>query len=265
MKRLSPAITIATGTVALTLSLLFAQVGPCRAATASLGRSLEKPVAESIGIRRQTQEELERWQQEREKLLDHYDRLTASRRLLEEEQRLLVDRTGATRERIADKERQLADIAAMQREISPLIDQLLGDLDAHLEASLPYLVEERRNRLDRLRELAADPLVTVNEKFRKVMEALLVETEYSNTVEVYQQNIVIDQRESLVNIFRLGSLALFFQTLDRSSCGFFNVAEAAWQQLPAAANRTITTAIDIGGKRRPAELLAIPLGRIILP
>jgi hypothetical protein len=66
----------------------------------------------------------------------------------------------------------------------------------------------------------------------------------------------------LANIFRLGSISLFYQSLDQSECGFYNVADAKWQGLPATYNRDIAAAIDIGAKRQPVELLSLPLGRI---
>ncbi|MBU1567791.1 MAG: DUF3450 domain-containing protein, partial [Proteobacteria bacterium] len=94
------------------------------------------------------------------------------------------------------------------------------------------------------------------------LEALLVEAEYGNTIEVYQETIGLDGREVLVDIFRLGRVGLFFQTLDQKSCGFYNVAIAAWQPLATAYNRTLLAAMEIGAKRRPVELLTLPLGRI---
>jgi hypothetical protein len=66
----------------------------------------------------------------------------------------------------------------------------------------------------------------------------------------------------LANIFRLGRIALFYQTLDGKVCGFYNVASAAWNPLPKAYNHTIQSAMDIGTKRRPVELLSLPIGRM---
>jgi hypothetical protein len=68
----------------------------------------------------------------------------------------------------------------------------------------------------------------------------------------------------LVDIFRLGRVCLLYQSLDHKSCGFYNVAASAWQPLSGAYNRPIAAAMEIGAKRRPAELLTLPLGRIQL-
>jgi hypothetical protein len=96
------------------------------------------------------------------------------------------------------------------------------------------------------------------------MEALLVETEYGTTIEVYQQTIPLSGEETLVNIFRLGRLRLFYQTLDKQECGFFNPAQKVWEPLGNTHLKTIQAAIDMGLKRKPVEILTLPIGRIVV-
>jgi DNA repair exonuclease SbcCD ATPase subunit len=230
------------------------------------GRSdqIQKPVAESIRIRQDTQEQEEQWRNDKQKLLAHYDQLEQEKKQLTEREQALDEKVNNVKIRIAAKTKQLDDIEQIQTEITPLIENLTKELEQFVASDLPFLPEERRGRMQRLEELRDDPEVTVSEKFRKVMEAMLIEAEYGNTIEVYQETIETGGRHTLVDIFRLGRLALFFQTLDQKECGFFNVAESAWQPLPTSYNRTISAAMEIGGKRRPVELLTLPLGRMQL-
>lgn len=225
---------------------------------------IKKPVDESISIRQNTQKSEVQWQSDKEKLLARYDELTETAQYLSGKRQALTEKIDNTRNRIAVKQKQLDDIEQIQSEIIPLIASLIVEIEQFIAIDLPFLSEERNGRLQRLIEIRDDPEVSVSEKYRKVMEALLVEMEYGNTIEVYQETIATDDREMLVDIFRLGRIALFFQTLDRKSCGFYNVASATWQPLPPAYNRTIEAAMEIGTKRRPVELLTLPLGRIQL-
>lgn len=225
---------------------------------------IKKPVDESISIRKNTQKSEEQWQSDKEKLLARYDELTERAEHLSIKQKALTEKIDNTRNRIAVKQKELDDIVQIQSEIIPLISSLIKEIEQFTATDLPFLSEERDARLQRLIEIRDDPEVAVSEKYRKVMEALLVEMEYGNTIEVYQETIARDDREMLVDIFRLGRIALFFQTLDRKSCGFYNVASATWQPLPTVYNRTIGAAMEIGAKRRPVELLTLPLGRIQL-
>ncbi|BHH85855.1 DUF3450 domain-containing protein [Desulforhopalus sp. 52FAK] len=237
---------------------------PCQGHESDQSKQIIKPVAESIRIRQSTQEHEMNWREEQQKLLARYDRLEDEKKRLTERENSLVEQLDTTQKRIAGKQEQLADIEQIRTDISPLIDTLNQRLELFVANDLPFLTEERKARLQRIAEFRDDPEVSVSEKFRKVMEALLVEAEYGNSIEVYQQTISTGGREALVDIFRLGRVGLFFQSLGQKQCGFYNVATSSWQELPSSYKPTIRSAMEIGAKQRPVELLTLPLGRMQL-
>lgn len=223
---------------------------------------VEKPVQEAIEIRQKTQKEQEHWQEERRKLVDAYEALEKAQKQLEAQKNSLTQTSAAARVRIAAKGKQLADIEQISAQIQPFLSELIRRLHQQVNDDMPFLAGERGQRLNKLDRLTADPHVTVSEKYRKIMEALMVEAEYGQTIEVYQETIEVDNREILANIFRLGRIALFYQSLDQKRCGFYNVASSTWSLLPKSYNSAIQTAMDIGLKRRPVELLTLPIGRM---
>ncbi len=227
-------------------------------------KTVEEPVLESVRIRQNTQQQEEQWRTEKQALLLRYEELEAKREQLDARRQEVTAGNDATRRRIAAKQQEIDDIEQIQREIKPLIDELTTNLETFVAGDLPFLPDERQQRLERLQELAGDPAISISEQFRKAMEALLIEAEYGATIEVYQQSIRLDDRDVLVNIFRLGRIGLFYQSIDATACGYFNVATARWTKLPARYNTAIEAAMDIGAKRRPAELLTLPLGRMHL-
>ena len=233
-----------------------------RAEKGAVDRQVEQPVREAIAIRQAAQQEQVKWREERQQMLALYEQLQAEQERLKTQKEALADRVRAARARVAAKEAQLAAIAQITDQVVPFLEALHQDLERRIEQDLPFLPAERRQRLENIATLIGDPGVAASEKFRKVFEALLIEAEYGNTIEVYQENIRVGGRAMLANIFRLGRLGLYYQSLDRQTCGFYNVAEAAWQPLDPVANRTLQTAIDIGAKRQPVEMLDMPLGRI---
>ncbi len=251
-------------TMVLLLTALQSALWAPASRAAAEADQIKKPVAESIRIRQDTQEQEQKWRDDREKLLARHDGLEETKKRLTLQRAALDEKVGGLKSRIAVKEKQLEDTLGIQKEITPMIVALILELQEFVAADLPFLGEERRNRLARLVELRDDPEVAVSEKFRKVLEALLVEAEYGNTIEVYQETITTGGHPLLVDIFRLGRVGLFFQSLDHKSCGFYNVAAASWQPLPGEYNRSVAGAMEIGAKRRPAELLTLPLGRIHL-
>lgn len=242
--------------------ITFIGVLPVSGTQTGVDKQIEAPVAESIRVRQATQKTEEQWRDDKQQLVTRFEQLELEQQQLSARKTALEEKIAATATRIDDKERQLADIKAIQSRIIPMIDNLVEALREHLDTDLPFLPEERRKRLERLEELRRDPDVAVSEKFRKVMEALVVEAEYGNTIEVYQQTISVDGHDMLANIFRLGRISLFFQTLDLKTCGVFDVAASAWQILPGTFNKNVQTAMDIGAKRQPVEILTLPLGRM---
>ncbi len=232
--------------------------------TGDIGEKIHQPVQESVEIRKQTQEANEQWQRERQALAARYDRLTEENRRLAARKDALEEKVSASNSRIKRKEKQLADIEHVTVGIKPFLMETIGRIEALMTDGLPFLQKERQQRMERIHEMMADPDVPVSEKYRKVMEALLVEAEYGNTIEVYQKTIDADGKTMLANIFRLGRISLFYQTMDRQESGWFNAADSTWEKLPNTYNRDISTAIDIGAKRQPVELLTLPLGRLVV-
>ena len=223
----------------LAVALVLTAAPPVAAEKAGFDSRVKKPVSESIRIRQETQKQEEQWRDDKQKLIARYEALEREQKQLTLRKRELEEKTQSARTRIADKQKQLADIEEIRTRIIPLIESQIAELHRHVEGDLPFLPEERQRRLERLDALRHDPDVAVSEKFRKVMEALMVEAEYGSTIEVYQQTITVDGRDVLADVFRLGRISLFFQTLDEKACGFYNVAASAWQPLPSTYNRTI--------------------------
>ena len=227
-----------------------------------LSRTVEQPVAESITIRQTLQQDEEQWRADRQVMLARYEHLQQQLELVQARRQRLEQQNTATRERIDGKLRELREIEKIQTDIDPLIEALAEDLERLVDTDLPFLAEERTLRLERLTQLLHDPEIDVSERFRKTMEALLIEAEYGSTIETYQQTIRADGREILVNIFRLGRIALFYQHLDGSASGMYNVADSAWQPLPQSHNRALQSALEIAAKQKPVEITTLPLGRL---
>ncbi len=234
-------------------------------AAAQIREQIEKPVSEAVTLRQQTQAAETRWREECQALIAEMEALELEARRLEAQKVALEQSTTTARARIDAKARELAEIERMASQIEPFLKEQLGRLESLVAIDLPFLPAERQQRLESLAALMADPETAISEKLRKTMEALFVEAEYGDTIEVYQETITIDGQPILVDIFRLGRLALFYQTLDRKLCGHYDVAAAAWRPLPTAHIRAIQAAVEIGARRKPVELLSMPLGRMVVP
>ena len=231
-------------------------------AVAGPADKIEKPVKKSINIRQQTQKKEDKWADKKAELITEYKNLRLENESLVIENGNLKKEFKADQEEIASFEAKIAAIEVISNELEPYLLEVLERLEGSVRAGLPFLEQERRARLQTLWKLIEKPDASSSELFRRIMEAVLVEAEYGNTVEVYREKIDINEKRITASIFRLGRVSLFFRTPDNRLTGYFDPGTGKWVELPEKYNREIGNAIEIAAKRRSIELVTLPVGRI---
>ena len=154
---------------------------------------------------------------------------------------------------------QLKTIVVTQNEITPLILRMLANLETFINLDLPFLPEERKQRLTKLKSMMLRADITKAEKFRRIIEAYQVENEYGNTIEAYKNEIELNGIKSPVDFLRLGRIALYYQRLDGSESGFWNKEEKRWQSLPNSYRNEIHNGLRIARKESAPNLLTLPI------
>ena len=225
-------------------------------------QSFKKPVEQSIDTRQNSQKELEQWEQKKAALIAEYDQLKKENEVLKETNEQLLTEAAGHKELLESLVGQKQENMKIQQEMLPFLRQAQASLEALVTNDPPFLREERKIRLEKLRSVMDDLEITIAEKYRKLMEALFVEAEYGNTIEVSQDKIEIAGSEVLADIFRLGRISLFALGLDGQSAARFNVATNRWDPLEKAYIQSVHAAVEIGKKRRTVELLPLPIGRL---
>ena len=223
---------------------------------------VKKPVTDAVRIRQAAQEEADHWERDKTRLQNKYEELELVQQRLQQERAELEKEVTAGRLVVSNLVREIEEIERITNELTPFLEEVYERLASLLGIDLPFLQDERKLRLAALRRTLDDPTIAIAEKYRKVMETLAVEAEYGDTIEVYQETIVFHDREVMANIFRLGRVALFCQSPDRTQSGFFDVSAGCWQELPSNYNQTITAALEMGAKHRPMDILNLPVGKV---
>ena len=156
-------------------------------------------------------------------------------------------------------EQQLKDIENTQREIVPLILRMLDSLEQFISLDLPFLPEERKQRLTKLKAMMIRADVTHAEKFRRIVEAYQVENDYGNTIEAYRADLTIKGVSSSVDFLRLGRVALYYQRLDGSETGYWDKEQKQWQTLSTNYRNDIRNGLRIARKETAPDLLTLPI------
>ena len=155
--------------------------------------------------------------------------------------------------------RQLDNVEETQRNIVPLMIKMIDTLEKFVELDLPFLTQERQQRVADLKSIMDRPDVTLPDKYRRIMEAYQIEMEYGRTIETYSDTVKIDSREFTVDVLRVGRLLISFQTLDGKMSGMWNKETKSWEKVSSEYDRSIKQGIQIAKKQAPPELVKLPI------
>lgn len=152
------------------------------------------------------------------------------------------------------------EVAIIQRQITPLMLKMVEGLGQFVELDVPFLIKERQDRVQRLRETLESADVTTAEKFRSVLEAYQIENEYGRTIEAYKGTLDIDGTTREVDFLRIGRAALVYQSVGGQHNGVWNQAARKWDTLEGPEYRNqISKGLQIARKQTAPDILMVPV------
>lgn len=160
-------------------------------------------------------------------MLERYRAATWQAQQLNVYGKQLEQLTGAQQAEKTSLAQQLREIERTERELTPLMLRMLDSLDKFVSLDLPFLKQERRERVDNLKRLMADPEASVAERYRRLLEAYQIEIDYGRSLGV--ERAMVEDRE--VDVLRVGRIGLFYLSLDGGQAGRWDPAAKAWQEL----------------------------------
>lgn len=212
-------------------------------------------------VEQAAREKVRNWEAERTERLDELSRLKAELRWLTFQRRRQAAYTAKREAAVEALKRRRIEVGRINRELEPFLAETVDRLAGFTARDLPFLARERAKRIQFLRDSLTDYRLGLSEKFRRVMEALLVEAGYGRGVEATEETIDLAGRPTEVEVLRLGRLALFFRTPDGSRMGWRTGADQTWQGLPRSEGRQLNLALDMARRRRAVDLIKLPVGR----
>ncbi len=206
-----------------------------------------------------SQKKIDKYSDQAQKALAEYRTAIRQIKTLDTYNRYLRTLINSQTEEKASLEQQLKDIETTQQEIIPLILRMLDSLEKFIQLDIPFLPEERLQRLNRLKEMINRADVTNAEKFRRIIEAYQIENDYGKTIEAYRSNLVVGDNKISVDFLRLGRVALYYQRLDGSETGSWNRETKTWDILSSDYRNAIRNGLRIARKEAAPDLLVVPV------
>jgi septal ring factor EnvC (AmiA/AmiB activator) len=245
------------GGLAVALAAVFAVMGS--------GTAVAVDLDQLVAQRMEVNDQGAKSQVKIDKLSDDTDRLTA-------EYRIVIQRIDALRvynqqvsELIASQEEemtslraQIDDVELVGREVTPLMLGMIDSIENFVELDVPFLPEERADRMADLHDVMVRSDVTDAERYRRIVEAYQIENEFGRTIEAYQGELDRDGATRQVDFLRVGRVGFYYQTLDGSETGAWDQKQKVWTDASKSGSG-VRLGIRMAKKQTAPDLLRIPL------
>lgn len=207
----------------------------------------------------QSQKKVDALEEKRGDMLAQYravqQQLAAVRDYNAQTEKLVV----AQREQMAGLQKQIDDATLIGRQVTPLMLEMIDALEAFVDLDVPFLLEERKDRVAQLRAMMDRPNVTEAEKYRRIMEAFQIENDYGRTIEAYRGPLSADGKDRTVEFLRVGRVSLIYRTFDGAELGFWDKSAKKWSPLPAEYRGPIKRGFRIARKQAAPNLFRVPV------
>ena len=238
----------------------------------TLGVIFTAHVAAGQGVDRLIQAETTRIQQA-QATQDEIDGIVAQTRTLAEEYRAVIKEVDGLRvyntlldRQIADQETELSNlrtsidqVQVIERQILPLLTRMIEGLERFVELDVPFLLDERTERVEGLTQLLERADVTAAEKFRVVMEAWQIENDYARTIYTYTDELDVGGSTREVDVLQIGRVALLYQTPDGAQSGAWDQRTRQWLPVGNEFRNSIREGIRLARNQVAPDLLLLPI------
>jgi hypothetical protein len=177
-------------------------------------------------------------------------------RVYNQQQRRLIKNQ---EDELAELEQSIDNVTVIERQIGPLIEKMIVNLEKFVELDIPFLISERRERIEFLKDTLDRADVSVAEKFSQVLQAYQVENTYGTTIEAYTDVIELGGKSRQVDMLKWGRVSLVFQTPDAESTGVWNNETRQWVMLPDEFRTGVRDGLRIARKTQTADLVHLPV------
>ena len=217
-------------------------------------------VAESMNTNaKKSQAKIDRLNEETNQLLSDYKIVLKEIEGLRVYNRQLERQISSQEKEMVQLAQSIDEVTVIERQVSPLMERMIDYLDQFIGLDIPFLMTERRDRVERLREIMDRADVAVSEKFSQILRAYQIENEYGRTMETYGDTIESDGTERIVDMLKVGRIALVYQTQDGESTGMWNVGSERYEEIDSSYESSVRQGIRMARQQATIDMLALPI------
>jgi uncharacterized protein YoxC len=233
-------------------------IWPVAAPAADVKKSLDV-VSDTNSSAASSQKKIDQLSAETRALLEEYRRLQDGVEYQAAYTRELQELEQAQQAQIDDLNRQISQAAITRQRIVPLMRTMADALEKFVVLDLPFHHEDRINSVLLLKRRLSQADLSVSAKFRLLLESYQLEQAYGSNIEAWRGLLQWQGEELSVEYLRVGRVALYFQSLDGASSGYWSAVKDQWVPLDPGFNRDIAQALRVARNQVAPQLLQLPM------
>lgn len=242
-------------------------------AVAPSSAQLNQAIDEAEGATRdaqQSQARIDQLDEQRGDLFREY-RATLQRidsqKLFVEQQRVFLQ---SQENELRDLESQIDTVEDVLAGLTSMPIDMIESLDQFIALDLPFLRDVRQARIARLRDLMDQPDVTPAEKYRQILQAYEIETDYGRFLRHYEgpkwdnPDVSPDVNAPTVDYLMIGRVAFIYMSQDESELAVWDADAGAWRELPDSFRLDIRQAIRMAKEVTTPDVFFAPVIKTVV-
>lgn len=205
-----------------------------------------------------------KWQKEKSQLNEEILRLKLKIRYLQFKNKQLDNYINTVSDKINVLEQNKKEYETLKMQLEPYLNEVVEKLEAFIKEDLPFFAQERTERIAFIRSTLNDYELSLSEKTRRILQAVIVEAKYGNTSDVTDQFLQLKEGTEpfYVRTLRIGRIGLFYLTPDSSACGMYDRSSKSWKPVSDHIKHNVQRAADIVEGKKRAKWIELPFPRI---
>ncbi len=199
------------------------------------------------------------WRTEQEKLIAELRHNKIEIQWLELQTTKLKHYLENTSKKIQELEETTSHYAVIELQLENAMWTYYEELASLVENDLPFLKEERTQRLEFIKNTLDDPDISLGEKFRRFSEALNVEGQYGSEIKVELGNAVLGTAATDLILIRAGRVGLYAVTLDNKVSGVWHPASKTFRLANEEEHAMILSFYEATNNIQFLQLLTLPV------
>ncbi|MGF1462121.1 MAG: DUF3450 domain-containing protein [Maricaulaceae bacterium] len=153
---------------------------------------------------------------------------------------------------------QIDRVEEVESGLLPMMQEMVERLGQIIDADLPFLVDERADRFERVQDALDDPDQTPAERYRQIVNAFQIEESYGRQVTAYDEKVTVGGETLDVEILRVGRVSMIYRDRQSGDMGIYNKGSQSWDPLDGSYRLDIQKALRIAKELTTPDVFLAP-------